>query len=140
MVIGKQLCTDGSDFCSQQGGAKGAQAPLVPKSTLLPSNEAALRVSRCWPAGGSPTGIPLGCRLALPLNGPLIWVLLFTDHTTLANGFAHHDENADPEGHGGDGDEEGTESGIAAIDDDSPEKEAKGEKDGAEDYTLGSGW
>ena len=52
MEIGKYLDTDRSDFASQQGGAKGA----VPKGTLLPSNEAALRGSPRWPAGGKPYG------------------------------------------------------------------------------------
>ena len=69
VVIGKHLHIDRSDFASRQGGAKGAvpkgtapgARPLGPKSTLLPSNEAALRGSPRWPAGQSPTGIPPGC-------------------------------------------------------------------------------
>ena len=88
VVIGKYLW---SDLASQQGGAKGAvpkgtaswaRAPLGGKSTLLPSNEAALRGSPCWPARQSPTGIPPGAGLALPLNGAFICVWVLTDHHT----------------------------------------------------------
>ena len=147
VVIGKYLHIDRSDFASQQGGAKGAvpkgtapwaRTPLGPQSTLLPSNEAALRGSPRWPAWAKPYG---DCSRLPALRCPSM--ALSSEYrclpiTTLANGLAHHEEDADPEGHGGDGDEEGAESGIAAVGDDSSEKEAQGEENGAKNDAFGS--